>query len=458
MATNIPISQLNELMYVTEDDMISIVDSGSVTTFRATVKTVKDYFALSGSALSASWASASISASYAVKCDTASYMYPEVYDMTASWANNLVAGAVAGTASLAYNAHTASRLEGIGSSYEQRMVVSTDVSITSSGHISLRSRNQLTSSITTNSIKSNTLFFSKDYNAITQPLGITGYGKLFYFDDGNQKQKMVFDVGHEYVATPNGPDIDALAGNSKGILFQVDEAGNSNGLNRTASLFFLSASGVTYGRTFEGYVFSSSIATTGPVSFYGTASFSSGSDYALNSPFPLPMAAVVAFAGTPTSSAWVDWVWSRGETYNQITYPPFAAQVGTSFGTQATVTESIFNNTRRVTIGVTAGSSGILSVYWNNTTTYYFNLTAYLYNITISSLSNNHNYPYVITDYGWYPTVSTSRLLCLSSSGFPSAFLNYTLGTNDYRVPNMNYYFRTNTTLDPLNWAIRLGD
>jgi hypothetical protein len=458
MSTSIPISQLNETMYVTEDDMISIVDSGSITTFRATVKTVKDYFALSGSALSASWASASISASYAVNCDTASYMYPRVYDMTASWANNLVDGAVAGTASLAYHALTASRLEGIGSSYVERMSVSADVSITSSGHVSLRSRNQLTSSATTDSIKGQTLFFSKDYKAITQPAGITGYGKLFHFDDGTQKQKMVFDVGHDYVATPDGPDINFIAGNSQGILFQSDEAGNPNGLSRTSSLVFLSASGVTYGRTFEGYVYSSSIATTGPVSFYGTASCASGSDYALNSPFPLPMAAVVAFAGTPTSSVWVDWAWSRGETYNQIAYPPFAAQVGTSFGTQATITESIFNNTRRISIGVTAGSSGILSVYWNNATTYYFNLVDYPYNIVISSLSNNHNYPYVITDYGWYPSVSVSRTLCLSSSVFANAFLSYTLGTNDYRVPNMNQYFRTNTVLDPLNWAIRLGD
>ena len=457
MSTYVPISQLNELMYVTEDDMISIVDSGSKTTFEATVKTVKDYFATSGSVLTSSWASQSISTSYAVKTDTASYMYPRLYDMTASWANNLVDGAVAGTASLAYNARTASRIEGIGSSYVERMVVSTDTSITSSGHVSLRSKNQLTSSATTDSIKSQTLFFSKDYKAITQPSGITGYGKLFHFDDG-VNQKMVFDVGHDYVVTPNGPDIASIAGNSQGILFQSDEAGNPNGLNRTSSLFFLSASGVTYGRTFEGYVYSSSIANSGQVSFYGTASFASGSEYAINSPFPLPMAAIVAYAGIPTGVEWTDWAWSMGETYNSIAYPSFAAQVGTSFGTQATVTEAIYANTRKIIITITAGSSGIVSILWNGVTYHYLNLQSTpTYTITITGLANSHAYSYVYTDYGWYPQVQVTRNFTLGIASAPVVNNTYNVGPTDYRVPNMQSYFLTQVVNDPLNWAIRLA-
>lgn len=451
MSTSIPISKLNETLYVTKDDLVAIVDSGSLTTFKATVETVNDFFSTSGSALSSSWATNSISVSYALNADTASYCYPDrEYEMTASWA---ISSSYARTASLAVNSLTASRLEGIGESYEERMVISSSVSATGSAHISLLSKESLTSSITTDGVKERSFFFSKDYIAITQPSGITGYGKTFQY----LTNSMVFDVGHDYVDFPGGPDIGLVASSSKGVLFQSDEAGNPNSGDRIGPLFFISSSGVTYGRTFEGYIYSSSIATTGPISFYGTASYASGSERAASSPFPLPMAAIVAFAGTPTSSKWDGWQWARGDTYNPATYPDFAIQVTNSFGHQATVTESIYNSLRRVDIGVIAGSSGVLSIFWNGTTTYYLNASSSnQYNVRISSLSNTHNYPYTITDYGWYPNVVLARNIATSASGFPNQFLAYTLGTEEYRVPNMNEYFVTNIVNDPLNWAIRL--
>ena len=452
MSTNIPVSQLNELVSVTKDDFISVVDSGSLTTFKVEVETVNDYFSTSGSVLSGSWATNSISVSYALNADTASYCYPDrVYEMTASWA---ISSSYARTASLAVNSRTASRLEGIGDSYEERMIISSSVSVTGSGHISLLSKETLTSSITTDGVKEKSFFFSKDYTSAIQPTGITGYGKTFQY----LANSMVFDVGHDYVDFPGGPDIAFIASSSKGMLFQSDEAGNSNNGDRIGPLLFISSSGTTYGRTFEGYIFSSSIAIGGPVSFYGTASAASGSDYAINSPFPLPMASIVAFAGTPTSSKWSDWQWSRGNTYNNLAYTDFATQVTNSFGHQATVTESIFNSTRRVHIGVIAGSSGVLSILWNGTTTYYLNLTATTtYNLSLSGLSNNYNYPYTITDYGWFPNVSMNRNIATSASVFANQFLSYTLGTEEYRLPSMNTYFRTYTTLTPLNWAIRLA-
>lgn len=453
MPTSILISQLSELTYITEDDIMMVVDSSSITTFRASVKTVKDYFASSGSVLSSSWASQSLSDSYAVNTNTASYMYPRTYNTTASRA---ISSSNADTASLAYYAWTASRLEGIGESYEQNMVINSDVSITSSGNISLRNRNSLTSSVNTTSIKSNALFFSKDYTAVTQPAGITGYGKLFSYSTDSQDEKIVFDVGHDFVPLLNGPNINLLSTSSRGILFQSDEAGNPNSQNRIGELFLLSG-GVTYGRTFEGYIFSSSIALIGPVSFYGTASAANTCSFAANSPFPLPMGAVVAFAGTPTGSKWDGWMLSTGSTYNPITYPDFAAQVTNSYGHQATVTESIFNSIRRVRIGVITGSSGVLRLFWNGVTTYYLNLTSSnRYGVTISSLVSLHNYPYTITDYGWYPNVVVSRTIAMSHSYDPNTVVTYTLGTEDYRVPGMDNYFSTLTDLNPLNWAIRL--
>lgn len=462
MSYSIPISALNELTYVTEDDFMPIVDSGSLTTFKTSVKSFKNYLASSGSVLSASWSSASISASYSVNADTASYLYPRLYEMTASWA---VSSSYARTASLAVNAYTASRLEGIADSYETNFTIRQSLTTTGSGYIQIPRRVTVTSDVTSLvSIKSGSLFFNKDYQ---RSAGTIGYGKMYFLDDGTYSGKLMFEVGDTYNALTLGPDIDAKAKIGKGFLFQTNEAGNLNNLQRTSSLLFMSSSGVTYGRTFEGYIYSSSIASTGPVSFYGTASYAISSSWSRTSGTNVPVGAIVAYAGSIAPTGWLK---CDGSIYDPLVYVELGDLIGTNYGralniSVASTPESKspyggnYNKNGTATISWVSGGSGNFSLYWNATgTTYYLNSTtttykkftrlrggiasntAYTYNFTWNDLGTGGSYPSSVNVYYISPPVPTTYIELVPPT---------------YRVPQMVGYFVTYNTLDPLIWIIK---
>lgn len=88
MATSIRISSLDVLPVIKSSDFIPIVQSGSaalLTTYRTPISAINGFLSVSGSVLSASWASSSISSSYSKLSDSASYLYPTIiYKATAS--------------------------------------------------------------------------------------------------------------------------------------------------------------------------------------------------------------------------------------------------------------------------------------------------------------------------------------------------------------------------------------
>jgi len=467
MSYSIPISALNELTYITQDDFIPIVDSGSLTTFKTSVESFKNYMAASGSVLSASWASHSISASYAVNADTASYLYPRLYEMTASWALNVLWSSVVGTASLAYHALTASRLEGIADSYENTFVVRQSLTTTGSGYIQIGRRVAVTSDVSSLiSIKSGSLFFNKDYQ---RSAGTIGYGKIYFLDNGSYAGKLMFEVGDTYYPLTVGPDIDAKAKVGKGFLFQTNEAGNLNNLQRTSSLLFISSSGVTYGRTFEGYIYSSSIATTGPVSFYGTASYAISSSYSVRTGTNIPVGTIVGYAGNTAPDGWLK---CDGSVYNQLIYVNLANLIGTNYGKALIISiasspESYsmygggHNKNGTATISWVSGGSGNFSLYWNtNFTTYYLNSTTTTFKKFTGlsggpgySAGSPKTYSFTWTDVGTGGAYPSSVNVYYQS---PSVLTtNITLTAATYRVPQMVGYFLTYNTLSPLIWIIK---
>jgi hypothetical protein len=125
MSLSIKVSQLTVLPQITVDDYIIVNDSGSVTTERATIKTLQDF--LSGSneyvgsasfALSSSHAENSNSSSYALSASlaqSASYALSSSYTLSSSYSNSgsysdhaLVADSVSGGSGFATNATSSS--------------------------------------------------------------------------------------------------------------------------------------------------------------------------------------------------------------------------------------------------------------------------------------------------------------------------------------------------------------
>ena len=463
MSYSIPISSLNELTYITADDYMPIVDSGSMTTFRTSVNTFKNYFALSGSVLSASWSSASISSSYALNADSASYLYPRLYEMTASWALNILWSSVVGTASLAYNAHTASRLEGIGDSYERTLVINESLTTTGSGYIQIGRRTSVASTVSSlTSIKSGSLFLNKDY---PRSAGTIGYGKIYFLDDGTYKGKLMFEVGDTYNALTNGPNIESLSAAGKGFLFQTNEAGNINNLQRTASLLFMSSSGVTYGRTFEGYVFSSSIANSGQVSFYGTASSAVSASFSKTSGVNVPVGTIVGYAGL---TAPIGWLKCDGSVYNNLVYINLAALIGTNYGkglriSVASTVETYspyggnYNRNGTATVSYVSGGSGNFSLTWGASTYYINSSTANFKKFT--ALHGGYAsgtatvYPFTWTDLGTSIAYPSSVNVYYVTPPVPTTYIDLAPAT--YRVPQMVGYFQTYTNLSPLIWIIK---
>ena len=457
---SIPISGLNERTTINGEDFIPFVYSSSLTTYRISLQDLNgSYLATSGSVLSASWASASISASHAIIADTASYLYPDrVYYATASWALNLLWDSIVGTASLA---RTASRLEGIGSSYEKAMYISNSLSILKDGYFEIPARTSITSSVgSITSIKANSVFFNKDYVS-----GVTDYGKIYIFENNTNQAKLVFEIGDDYSPiSATATNIDLISANNKGFLFQTNEAGNTNNLSRTGSLLFISGSGRTYGRIFEAQEFSSSFASSNKVGFYGTSSWSVSSSFAMATSTVFVPGMIMAWAGSTSPSGWLK---CDGSVYNELVYSALAAQIGTNYGKSSlanvycypeSVTKYGTANDGYVKFTWLSGGTGIFSLYWaTSSLTYYINSTT---NTTHSFTGLNGydpsgtDYSYVWSDLGVNPIQSFSGIAHIGYGGFPTSD-NVQFGVDQYRVPEMNSYFQTNFTLNPLIWIIK---
>lgn len=84
---SIKISELDALGLVLGRDFFPVVQSGSLTTFRVSITTLNEYFRVSGSALSASWASHSIDSVRATSASWASSSIDSIRTISASWAS-----------------------------------------------------------------------------------------------------------------------------------------------------------------------------------------------------------------------------------------------------------------------------------------------------------------------------------------------------------------------------------
>lgn len=447
MSTSIPISQLDPDTLIHNEDFIAIVDSGSLTTFRASMKTLNDYFATSGSILSASFTSQSISTSYAVNADTASYLFPRLYLMTASFALNVPPTTVVQSASLAKNAQTASRLEGIGSSFANSLIINNSLSATGSAYIAIQARKNITSSINIGSIKSDSLFFNKDYSS-----GINGYSKAFFSDNNfTNLGKFVFEIGDTFTNVNSiGPDIDGIVLRSKGILFEINEAGNLDAQTRTGSLAFISGSGRTYLRIAEAQEFSSSVIGNGGIGFFGTASYALQASFSLATTQNLPVGSVVAYASTGSIP---NWLLSDGSTFDNIGLPILASEVSNSFGKPLNLNTVSSPTAHSFTINFLSGGSGIFQVYINSVT-HSVNLQT-SYSLSIPSLSPGL-YPYAIIDNGFNPDAEYDLTAIVAASG-PVTSSTFTVGTSAYRLPSVNQYFVIGLALNPLDWIIHAG-
>lgn len=109
MSTSVPISGLGVLSQIRSVDFIPIVQSGStpaLTTYRASVQSINDYMAESGSVLTAFFASQSVNATHSILADSASYLFQNIlYNATvtssvsSSWARIAVSASNAQTSS-----------------------------------------------------------------------------------------------------------------------------------------------------------------------------------------------------------------------------------------------------------------------------------------------------------------------------------------------------------------------
>ena len=79
--SNVRISELNQLTIWTGDDFFPVVDSGSLTTYRTPISTILPFVAQSGSVVSSSWASQSLSSLYASSSNNS------VFAVSSSWAS-----------------------------------------------------------------------------------------------------------------------------------------------------------------------------------------------------------------------------------------------------------------------------------------------------------------------------------------------------------------------------------
>jgi hypothetical protein len=112
---SIKISELDALTIVTSDDFFPLVDSGSATTFRVTVDTLNNWFRISGSSMSSSWASASLTSLQSVSSSWASASLTSLQSVSSSWASQSISSSYALSASQAFTSSLA--LQAISASF-----------------------------------------------------------------------------------------------------------------------------------------------------------------------------------------------------------------------------------------------------------------------------------------------------------------------------------------------------
>lgn len=96
---SIKISELDALSSIVAADFFPLVSSGSLTTYRVNITTLNNWFRVSGSCLSASWASASINATQAVSASWASASISAIRSISSSWASASISSSYALSAS-----------------------------------------------------------------------------------------------------------------------------------------------------------------------------------------------------------------------------------------------------------------------------------------------------------------------------------------------------------------------
>lgn len=96
---SIKISELDALTFLVDADFFPLVQSGSLTTYRVNLTTLNNWFRVSGSVLSASWASRSLDASQATSASWASASLTSLQSISASWASASISASYARSAS-----------------------------------------------------------------------------------------------------------------------------------------------------------------------------------------------------------------------------------------------------------------------------------------------------------------------------------------------------------------------
>ena len=105
---SIKISELDALLAVVAADFFPLVQSGSMTTFRVDIATLNNWFRISGSCLSASWASASLTSLQSISSSWASASSTALQSISSSWASASISSSYALSSSAALVAITSS--------------------------------------------------------------------------------------------------------------------------------------------------------------------------------------------------------------------------------------------------------------------------------------------------------------------------------------------------------------
>lgn len=348
---SVKISELNELLSITSDDYLAIVDSGSQTTYRASFNTINDWMSVYGSA------SFAISASHAVMADTASHVVSASYALratTSSYALTAsyydVSGYSPGFATSASYASTASCLHGNGTSWEKYMQISGSLKLSGGAWIGIpRKLSVLSESRYANSVYFNTSWLSA---------GTDDWARIYYMENFQDKGRLVFEhgdnlvyhnPGDDYLLLPKGPDIDYLSMNYPGFLWQT-YADIYEGA--TGSLMFLRTNGDLFLRSATARNFTASVVGEG---FHGTASWAQNLVGGAGTLVEPPIGSIMDYAGT-SAPADTNWKLCDGSELSQAGYPTLYALLGTTWGTAAAGNFKLPDLRKRMTIG--AGTPG----------------------------------------------------------------------------------------------------
>lgn len=265
---SIKISELNTLASVTNDDYFPIVDSGSATTFRATLNTLNSWLFVSASVLSASHAENAddaISASYALSSSWAFRSVSASYALTASYYDVVGSGYAPVNATSASYALTASCLHGRGVSWEQTLQISNSLIIEKSASIMIPRKRFLEPS--NEPAGWNAIFFNKDYGT---EAASNDWARVHYSETTTDNGRLSFELGDNLsTLLPIGPDIESAMQLYGGFLWGVMHTYAAP--YATGSLMFLQHDGRLLARALEARNFTSSLIAG--VGFVGTASY-----------------------------------------------------------------------------------------------------------------------------------------------------------------------------------------